>query len=87
MINSVAPTDPRLLRQLAHDLRSELFVITMGLEQLKLVRQDEQQFLEVWQLLTKESVEKLKSLINGLADEAQRCTAGMPLSSQTDGDC
>lgn len=67
--------DPQLLRRLAHDLRSELFVVSMGLEQLKLVRQDEHQFREVLQMVSAEAIERLKSLINELAAEAHRTGA------------
>lgn len=85
MTSPSPPADPQLLRRLAHDLRSELFVIAMGLEQLRLIRQDEQQFREVYQMLSTDSVERLKALINELAEEAHRAGANSAVSAETTG--
>lgn len=83
MTSPSPPADPQLLRRLAHDLRSELFVVSMGLEQLKLVRLDEPQFREVFQMVSTEAMERLKSLINELAAEAQRTGAAPAVTSET----
>lgn len=70
--------DPQFLRQLAHDFRTPLSVVAMGLEALKHVRHDEQQFQEMLQMITLEGTERLKSLINDLAEEAARMAASEP---------
>ena len=58
------------LRQLAHDLRTPLSVISMGLEILKQVRHDDEQFARVMTMISAEGVEPMKTLIANVADLA-----------------
>jgi signal transduction histidine kinase len=59
------------LRQLTHDLRSPLSILSMGVETLKSLRADEQQFDLVCSMLSKEGIEPLKEMISRLADEVE----------------
>lgn len=58
------------LRQLAHDVRGHLAAVTMGLEALKLLRDDEDQFLEVYQTVRDEGIEPLKVRLGELVRQA-----------------
>jgi K+-sensing histidine kinase KdpD len=51
------------IRQLVHDLRTPLSVICMGLEVLKAVRHDEEQFSQLLQMMSAEGTQPLKALI------------------------
>jgi K+-sensing histidine kinase KdpD len=68
-----APDESDLLRlrQLAHDLRTPLSVISMGLEILKQVRQDEEQFTRAVTMISASSQELAAAAEND-KDEAAR---------------
>lgn len=60
------------LRQLAHDLRSPLSILSMGVETLKSFRTDPEQFDQICNMLLTDGVEPMKQLINRVAEEAER---------------
>jgi len=55
------------IRRLAHDLRTPLSILSMGLEVLPHVRNDEEQFAEMCRTMTREGIEKITALIEALA--------------------
>lgn len=56
--------------QLRHDVRGDLSVITLGLEALCGIREDELQFRELIEMM-RENVDSLKSKLEVLADRAR----------------
>jgi len=60
------------LRQLAHDLRTPLSIMSMGLEVLQHVRNDDEQFGEMCRMMSREGIEKIKALIEALAPSDDR---------------
>jgi|GEM_PF-3222238 len=66
--SNVTSTEAGRLRQLAHDLRTPLSIISMGLEILKQVRHDDEQFAHMLKMITTEGVEPLKTMIADLAN-------------------
>ena len=63
--NSAGP-----VRQLVHDLRTPLSVISMGLEILKQVRHDDEQFSRVLAMISQEGVEPMKRLLTEVNERA-----------------
>ena len=51
------------LRQLEHDMKTYLGVITTGLHALKLVRENPDDFAEMHQTIEKEGVDPLKAIV------------------------
>lgn len=68
-LDPTAAAGQKSLRQLAHDFRTPLSVICMGLEALKHVRHDEQQFDELLRMMVSEGTERLKALISEMSGE------------------
>lgn len=62
--------DPSNLRKLAHDLRTPLSIISMGLEILKQVQNDDEQFQRVLAMMSSEGVVPLKRAIDDIARQA-----------------
>lgn len=75
---TTAPTDQRheQLRQLEHDMKNYLGVITMGLQALEAVREDPEQFAQMSQTIDKEGIQPLKQIVTRLVDVASRNTNG-----------
>ncbi len=61
---------PGSLGKLVHDLRTPLSVISMGLEILKQVRHDEEQFGRVLAMISQEGVEPMKRLLTEVNERA-----------------
>ena len=62
--------DPANLRKLAHDLRTPLSIISMGIEILKQVRNDDEQFQRVLTMMSSEGVGPLKRAFDEIARQA-----------------
>lgn len=60
------------LRKFSHDVKSPLSVIVMGLEALKNLRQDEQMFLQVYQMIEADGVENLRRIVAQLDEDLHR---------------
>lgn len=58
-------------RQLAHDVKGQLAVVTMGLEALKMLRDDEAAFNEVFETIRRDGIEPLKGAISQLIKRVQ----------------
>lgn len=58
------------LRQLEHDMKSYLGVVTMGMQALKLVREDPEEFTEMHKSIEEEGVEPLKAIVAQIVDLA-----------------
>ena len=71
--NSAGP-----VRQLVHDLRTPLSVISMGLEILKQVRHDEEQFGRVLAMISQEGVEPMKRLLTEVNERADTPSSTAP---------
>lgn len=74
------PATGRQLHQLVHDLRTPLSVISMGIEILKQVRQDPEQFSRVTTMIAEEGIEPIKRLLAEVADHA----SGNPATPRPD---
>ncbi|TWU14331.1 hypothetical protein CA54_31760 [Symmachiella macrocystis] len=61
---------PEILRRLAHEIKSHLGVVTMGMQALKLVREDPDEFAEIHKSIEKEGVEPLKAIVAQIVDLA-----------------
>ena len=76
MTDQSAPTsapadiDHSNVRKLAHDLRTPLSIISMGLEILRQVRNDDEQFNRVLSMMSSEGVYPLKRMIDEIAKQA-----------------
>lgn len=57
------------LRQLAHDLRTPLSIISMGVEALKSVRTDAEEFATLVAMIEDEGIARLKEALTSLAEE------------------
>jgi signal transduction histidine kinase len=57
------------LQQWVHDLRTPLSIISMGVEALQRVRHDEQQFDELTDMILREGVGPLNSLLDALGSQ------------------
>ena len=60
------------LRQLIHDLRTPLSVIAMGLEILKQVRNDDENFNRIVAMIADEGVEPMKRMLAGMSGRSDR---------------
>ncbi|QDT33265.1 hypothetical protein [Thalassoglobus polymorphus] len=58
------------LRQLQHDMKTYLGVVTMGLQALEVVREDPEEFAELSQTIAEEGVEPLKQVVAEIVDLA-----------------
>ncbi len=58
------------LRQLQHDMKTYLGVVTMGLQALEAVREDPEEFAELSQTIVQEGVEPLKQIVAEIVDVA-----------------
>ncbi|QDT50713.1 hypothetical protein Pan258_47930 [Symmachiella dynata] len=61
---------PETLRRLAHDIKSYLGVVTMGMQALELVREDPDEFAEIHKSIEEEGVEPLKAIVAQIVDVA-----------------
>ncbi len=61
---------PKKLRQLEHDIKTYLGVVTMGMQALKLVREDPDEFAEMHQSIEEEGVEPLKAIVAQIVELA-----------------
>lgn len=57
------------LQQWVHELRTPLSIISMGVEALQRVRDDERQFEELSAMILHEGVRPLNELLNALGNE------------------
>ncbi len=57
------------LRQLAHDLRTPLSIISMGVEALKSVRTDAEEFATLVTMIENEGIARLKEALTALTEE------------------
>lgn len=65
------PTDKaQYLRQLGHDVKSPLTVISMGLQALKSLRLDAQEFNEVYDTIMHDGLDQLKAAVDRLVQAA-----------------
>ena len=65
---ALAEVDAERFRQLIHDLRTPLSIICMGLDALKHVRHDDEQFAQILKMISSEGTGPLKEFIAGLAE-------------------
>lgn len=56
------------LRKLIHDIRSPFSVISMGVEALRSLRNDEEQFNAICDTVEQEGIEKLRAKLDELPD-------------------
>ncbi len=59
----------RILRKLAHDLRSPLSIIAMGIEATRAVKNDPTQLEALCDMMAREGVEPMKRLIADLVEK------------------
>lgn len=57
------------LRQLAHDLRTPLSILVMGLEALKRLKPDDPQFKLIVEMMTREGTQPIRGFIDSLATQ------------------
>ena len=64
------------LQQWAHDLRTPLSIISMGVEALQRVRHDDRQFNELMDIIQRDGINSLNNLLDALGNEnAQKPTS------------
>ena len=68
----LAPVDQQKLRQLAHDMRSSLSVISMGLQLLAISRQSQEEFDEMCEMMQTRGIDSLTQQIDAMAELYRR---------------
>ena len=63
----LSPLDQQKLRQLAHDMRSSLSVISMGLQLLAVSRQSQEEFEEMCEMMQSRGIDTLTQQIDAMA--------------------
>lgn len=64
----LAPEQIKRLRQLAHDMRSSLSVISMGVQLLEQSRNNPREFLELCEMMQTRGIESLTDQIDSLGE-------------------
>lgn len=62
------------LRKLLHDIRSPFSIICMGVDALKALRDDEQQFNAICATIEQEGIERLREKLDALPDAIAKMT-------------
>jgi hypothetical protein len=57
------------LQRLMHDIRSPFSIISMGIEALRALRDDEEQFQAMCQTIEQEGIDKLRERLDALPDQ------------------
>ncbi|QDT15016.1 hypothetical protein [Alienimonas californiensis] len=72
--------DPRQqrLRQLGHDVKTQLLVVSLGLEALQGLRDDPEEFAQVCQEIRRDGVEPMKELIDAILKTAHAAPGTLP---------
>ena len=68
----LAPVDQQKLRQLAHDMRSSLSVISMGLQLLAISRNSQEEFDEMCEMMQTRGIDSLTQQIDAMAELYRR---------------
>jgi hypothetical protein len=65
-------TEHEKLRQLIHDIRSPFSVICMGLDALRALREDEEQFLAICDTIEQEGIARMREKLDELPESIAR---------------
>lgn len=68
----LAQVDQQTLRQLAHDMRSSLSVISMGLQLLAVSRQSQEEFDEMCDMMQTRGIDTLTQQIDAMTELYRR---------------